>query len=90
MLYSDAALFRIRRWYENLGPQPGLLRLIADRAGLSERAVSRAMREGTYPNVSTLRRIERLVPADFMPLRLDGVMTNAGQDEAEPEPATTP
>lgn len=89
MLYSDAALFRIRRWFENLDRRPGFLRSIAEQTGFSPETIRRAMVEGYSPNLETVRRLERLVPPDFMPLRFSGVMTETALDP-EPETATVP
>lgn len=90
MLYTDAALFRVRRWFENLDPSPGLLRMIVERAGISDRTFRRAMIEGTNPTIDTVRRLERLVPRDFMPLRFDGVMALGHAERSEPETTTVP
>lgn len=90
MLYTDAALFRVRRWFENLDPSPSLLRVIVERAGISDTTFRRVMREGTYPNLDTVRRLERLVPRDFMPLRFDGVMALGCAERSEPEATTVP
>lgn len=87
MLYSDAALFRVRRWFENLDRRGDVMRSIAQQAGISESTLARVINEGRYPNFQTLRRLERLVPRDFMPLQLAGVMPLADADAAEPEPA---
>jgi len=85
MLYSDAALYRIQRWLEDLDPRLRTPTALAGLTGLAEATTRRFLISGGAGNLNfeTLRRLERQIPADFMPLTL-----RADLDPAEPASAT--
>jgi len=72
MLYCDAALYRVQRWIEDLDPNLRSAVVLAGLTGLSLGTMRRFLAPGGVGNATldTLRRLERHVPADFMPLRM--------------------
>lgn len=65
MLYTDAALYRIRTYVKDRGLTA---MQIANLSGLGHGTALKLRRRAFNPTLDTLRCLERIVPPDFMPL----------------------
>lgn len=81
MLYTDAALYRIRTYVKDRGLSAVQ---VAGLSGLAHGTVRKLRRRTFNPTLDTLRSLERIVPPDFMPLYWHAT---AGEPvpEAQPE-----
>lgn len=60
----DAAIFRIQEWVK---AQRMTKRALAQRIGVALNTLGRVEAPGWAPSLSTLRRLENLIPADWTP-----------------------
>ena len=71
----DATLNRVRAWVKTARASGVPLVEICDRAVIGINSLRHMDREDWNPNTKTLRKLEALIPDDFMPCRDNGPIT---------------